>query len=820
MPQDSKKRLVLLDAHAIIHRAYHALPDFASSKGEPTGALYGVVTMLIKIINDLNPDHIAACYDVPSPTHRHDVYDGYKATRKQIDDALIAQLIRSKDIFHALNIPIYEAKGFEADDVLGTIVEKLKEKNGREIVIASGDMDTLQLVSGKKVQAYTLRKGINDTMIYDEDAVKTRFGFGPELLPDYKGLRGDPSDNIIGVPGIGEKTATELIQKFGSIEEIYEKIKKDEAGMIGGAVKARTIELLKTHEEEAKFSKMLATIRRDAPVEYVDPAQTWREAVDIEKVRALFNELEFKTLLDRLKDAVAGKVKVATSSAAKKADSAGGLEGGGSGEPAEGAKKSKKPAKIEKTAIEGDIPREEIDKVALALWVIDSNISNPGLTEILEYAETDSFAVAKEKILGKLVGQKNGEVYEKIELPLRPVIKKMEEKGVKIDVAYLKDLSAEYHKELESLQAKIWEHSGEEFNINSPKQLGEILFGKILAQAKGKMTATGNRSTKESELEKVRDAHPIVPLILQYRELQKLLSTYIDSIPEKVADDGRLHASFLQTGAVTGRLSSQDPNLQNIPIKSELGKRIRNAFIAEEGSVLAAFDYSQIELRIAAFMSGEEKLIEIFKSGGDVHTGVASFVFKVPPEQVDAEMRRRAKVINFGILYGMGVNALKANLGTGKDEAKQFHEEYFKNFGTLANFLEKTKYEAAKNGYTETFFGRRRFFPGLHSKLPFIRAASERMAINAPLQGTSADLIKLAMIKVNDLLEKEGLAEQVFLILTVHDELVYEIREDVVPKIRGKIIEVMEGLIPLSETAGVPLVVSSSVGKNWGEMKK
>ena len=647
--------------------------------------------------------------------------------------------------------------------------------------------------------------------------MKTRFGFGPELLPDYKGLRGDPSDNIIGVPGIGEKTATELIQKFGGIEYIYAKIKKDEAGMLGGAIKARTIELLKTHEEEAKFSKMLATIRRDAPVEYVDPVQTWREAIDIEKVRALFVELEFKTLLDRLKDAVSG-VKGVSSEKVKNTE---GIQiEYVEGAKIEAAKKPKKPAKIEKTPIETNIPQEEIDQVALALWVIDSNISTPGMTEILEYAETDSFVTAKEKILGKLVGQKNGEVYEKIELPLRPVIKKMENKGVKVDVDYLKKLSVEYHETLAGLQAKIWEYAGEEFNVNSPKQLGEILFGKILLQNKGKMTATGNRSTKESELEKVRDTHPIVPLLLQYRELQKLLSTYIDSIPEKVAEDGRLHASFLQTGAVTGRLSSQDPNLQNIPIKSELGKRIRNAFIAEKGSVLAAFDYSQIELRIAAFMSGEEKLIEIFKSGGDVHTGVASFVFKVPPEQVDAEMRRRAKVINFGILYGMGVNALKANLGTGKDEAKQFHEEYFKNFGTLANFLEKTKYEAAKTGYTETFFGRRRYFPGLHSKLPFIRAASERMAINAPLQGTSADLIKLAMIKVDELLEKEKCVDRVNLILTVHDELVYEIEENLAPKIRGKIAEVMEKLISLYQTAGVPLVVSSSVGKNWGEMKK
>lgn len=825
-----KKRLVLLDAHAIIHRAYHALPDFKSSKGEPTGALYGIVTMLIKIFADLSPDFVVACYDVPSPTHRHEVYEAYKGTRKKIDDDLIAQLIRSKDIFRAFNIPIYEAKGFEADDVLGTIVEKLKGDADTEIVIASGDMDTLQLVSGRKVRAYTLRKGIQDTIIYDEEAVKARFGFGPELLPDYKGLRGDPSDNIIGVPGIGEKTGTELIAKFGSIEDMYKKLHASEKvgdDMLGGAIKARTIELLKAHEEEAKFSKMLATIRRDAPVDFVLPQKTWKEEIELDKVKALFSELEFRTLFDRVQNSVNGK-SVSTTTAKENTTKVSGIPGVKSKTEfmaypkSDGSEGDAGVDAVETTRVlPTNIPQEEIDRVALALWVVDSNNSNPGLEEILNYANTDSFEEAREKIFTKLNEGRTKEIFENIEVPLTPVIKKMQDRGVKIDVGYLKKLSDEYHTELDSLQKKIWEFAGEEFNINSPKQLGEILFGKILLQTKGKKTATGNRSTKESELEKVRDAHPIVPLLLDYRELQKLLSTYIDSIPEKVStDDGRLHAKFIQTGAVTGRFSSQDPNLQNIPIKSELGKRIRNAFVAEKGFKLMAFDYSQVELRIAAFLSGEQKLIDIFKSGGDVHTGVASFVFKVPPEKVDAEMRRRAKVINFGILYGMGVNALKTNLGTDKAEAQKFHEEYFTNFQVLANFLEKTKAEAAKNGYTETFFGRRRYFPGIISKLPFIRAASERMAINAPIQGTSADLIKLAMIRVNELFEREKLAADATLILTVHDELVFEIRESEVEKMRPKIIDIMQNILSPKEISGVPLVVSSAVGKNWGEMEK
>ncbi len=785
--------------------------------------------MLVKILGDLNPDYIAACYDVPSPTHRHEVYEAYKGTRKKIDDALIAQLIRSKDIFIALGVPIYEAKGFEADDVLGTIAEQLTKEKDMEVIIASGDMDTLQLVSGKKVRAFTLRKGISDTVTYDEDAVKERFGFGPELLPDYKGLRGDPSDNIIGVPGIGEKTATAIIQNFGSIEDVYKKIKAgdDLTAAPGGAIKKRTVELLKAHEEEAKFSKMLATIRRDAPVEFVIPEKNWRETMDLDAVKKLFSELEFKTLFDRVQDVVNGKSGSAKGGAkgdsgtaiAKKAWPKTSENGGEEGGEEDGTGESEKVEEKTYTLPIG-VTEEDVKKLALALWVVDSNISNPGLSDIMNYAGTDSFEEAREKIMSVLNSGRTSDIYNNIEIPLIKVIEKMHVRGIKTDTKYLTKLSKEYHTELEKIQKKIWEYAGEEFNINSPKQLGEILFGKILLQAKGKKTATGNRSTKESELEKVRDEHPMVPLILDYRELQKLLSTYIDTIPEKVSpEDGRLHARFVQTGAVTGRLSSQDPNLQNIPIKSELGKRIRDAFVAEKGYKLAAFDYSQVELRIAAILSGDEKLIEIFKKGEDVHSGVASYVFNVPQEKVDAEMRRRAKVINFGILYGMGVNALKVNLGTDRDEAKRFHEEYFKNFSTLAEYLERTKSDAAKFGYTETFFGRRRYFPGIRSKLPFIKAMAERQAINAPIQGTSADLIKIAMIKINELIEKEGLEKDVHLLLTVHDELVFEIKEEMVEKIHDKILNVMETVLSVEETKGVPLKAASAIGDNWGEMK-
>lgn len=781
MSPAKQKRIILLDAHAIIHRAYHALPDFSSSRGEPTGALYGLATMIIKIVTELKPDHIAACYDLPSPTHRHDAYDGYKATRKKLDDDLVVQLERSKDIFKCLHIPIYSAKGFEADDVLGTIVEQLKNKP-YQVVIASGDMDTMQLVDDDKVVVYTLRKGIKDTVLYDEKAIIERYGFTPAHITDFKGLSGDPSDNIVGVPGIGEKTATDLIQKFGTIEDIYIALKKDKEKLLKEGIKARTIDLLEKHEDEARFSKMLATIRRDATIEYEIPSKLWKESVRIEDVEKLFKELDFKTILDRVREAI--------------------------GAP----KKDEEP--------EEEINKDELEKTAIALYVVDSNKHDPTLADILDFAKKDTYKEAKEVIENKLKEGKLKKVYDEIEIPLIPIIRKMQSHGVLVDRKYLGTLSETHHKRVGELEKEIYKLSGEEFNISSPKQLSEVLFEKMGLSIKSqKKTASGTKSTKESELLKFKDLHPIIDLILEYRELQKLLGTYIDAIPKLLHDDDRLHARFVQMGTTTGRISSEDPNLQNIPVKSENGQRIRNAFIAPKDSLLLSFDYSQIELRIAAFLAEDQTLIDIFKSGGDIHAGVASRVFKVSEDKVDKEMRRRAKVINFGILYGMGINALKANLGTSKEEAEHFYKAYFENFSGLATYLEKVKYETAKTGYTETFFGRRRYFPGIRSKLPFVRAESERMAVNAPIQGTEADILKIAMVQVNDMLEKHGIAEDVHLILSVHDELVYEIKKGYVEDIAPKIKKIMENVLTLVETKGVPIIVEGHMGRSWGELK-
>lgn len=778
-----KQKIVVLDAHAIIHRAYHALPDFTSSSGEPTGALYGLSAMLMKIINDLKPDYIVACYDLPEPTHRHEVYKEYKGGRKKTDDELIQQLERSRDIFKAFGIRIYEKAGFEADDILGTIAYKLKDNKDIDVVIASGDMDTLQLVDKKKVTVYTLKKGINDTIIYDEAAVKERFGFAPKFLTDYKGLRGDPSDNIIGIPGIGEKTATTLITNFGTIEEIYKKLAKDEEQFKKVKITPRIINLLKDNEEEALFSKELATIHLKVPVVFSLPKKTWREEVKPEKVLELFNELSFRTLSDRARNLL-------------------GVEGEVSDEE------------------EIDEESDEFKEIAIALWVIDSEITNPKTDDVLQYANKSSLKESGEVIYKELKKQKLESVFNDIEKPLIPIIKKMYDRGVLIDTVYMKKLSKDYHKKLDKLSQSIYKYAGEEFNINSPKQLAEVLFEKMELSVKNhKKTGTGLKSTKESELEKMRGLSPIIDDILAYRELQKLLGTYIDNIPEMVDKDKRLHAKFIQTGTTTGRMSSKDPNLQNIPIRTELGRNIRNAFVAEPGFTFVAIDYSQIELRMAAILSGDKKLVEVFKSGGDIHAVVAANVFDVPQDMVDKEMRRQAKIINFGILYGMGVNALKANLGSDRATAQAYLNEYFKNFSGLSKYIDNLKHDAMRNGYTETLFGRRRYFAGLNSPIPYLRAAAERMAVNAPMQGTQADIIKIAMKKIDDYLIENKLEKDVYLLLQVHDELVFEIRkgkEDVIPKLK----EIMESIMEGMETRGIPLIADVMVGDNWGEMKE
>ena len=802
-----KKRLVLLDTHAIIHRAYHALPEFTGPSGEPTGALYGLVSMLLKIITDLAPDYMAACYDLPKPTVRHEAYADYKGTRAKTDDALVAQIKKSYKVFEAFGIPAYEREGFEADDLLGTIAHEMAVKEHIDVIVASGDMDTLQCVRDARVRVYTLKRGLNETILYDEKAVKGRFGFGPELIPDYKGLRGDPSDNIKGVPGIGEKTATELIIAFGSIEKMYAALKKSEKKFVAKMSKtlpagrqARITVLLKEHEEDARFSKALATIRTDAPIAFALPQKPWREGVELKNVLALLDEFGFRSLRARARSVLA---------------------------PAPGAPAGEQDETTE-TAPEV-VDAERLSAAQVKLWLLASDFTNPTLDDILAYTKKNTFEEADAE-LTKLVraeGRLNN-VYENIEKLLIPIVREIGTHGVLIDTKVLANLEKKYQEELIAIEKRIYKAASGEFNVSSPKQLGEILFDKLgLVPDRQKKTAGGQRSTRESELEKIRDAHPIVADILEYRELKKLLSTYIENLPPLLDDEHRLHAEFLQTGTTTGRMASQNPNLQNIPIHSERGRAIRHAFIAPKGFELVALDYSQIELRLAAILSGDEKLIAIFKGGRDVHKEVAAMVFSAgggpasgggEKKEVTGEMRRKAKAINFGILYGMGVNALRAQLGSTTAEAHQFLDDYFHTFKTLAEYLEKTKGYARKHGYTETLFGRRRQFPEMKSPLPYVRAQAERMAINAPLQGTQADIIKLAMVRVDEMLKKEKAYDDAHLILQVHDELVYEIRESRVKELSEHIQKIMESVLRVEETRGVPIIAVPKTGPNWGEL--
>jgi DNA polymerase-1 len=796
--QGKRKRLLVLDSHAILHRAYHAIPDLSSSKGEPTGALFGLSTMLLKSITELKPDYIVAARDREGKTHRHELFEEYKGTRAKTDDALITQLKRTSEIFDAFGIPTLDLAGYEADDIIGTIAKQTKKEKNLQIIILTGDMDILQLIDDGRVEVFRLLTGINDLKLFDEQAVLERYGFGPERVTDYKGIRGDPSDNIPGVPGVGEGSATKLIQTFGDIDEIYKAIKK--MGVEPAAKKAgiqkRYAQLVADNEKSARFSKQLATIHCDVPIQFKLPAKEWDLDDNRQSVIEMCEKLEFRTLKERLQRYVE-----------KKNDSP-------------EAQEREQPER----APEQEVDEKELAETSVALWLLHSDLTAPSFEIILEYGNSKDFSKARAAIFAEL--KKTGrlqELFDTIERPLIAVVERMNSNGVGIDVAQLKSLAKEYSKELGNIAGRIFRHAGREFNISSPKQLAVVLFDELkILPAKQKMTATGARTTKESELEKLSEMHPIIAEVLAYRELQKLLSTYIEKIPALVDKDGRLRAEFLQAGTTTGRMGSKDPNLQNIPIKSEYGRRIREAFTAGKGRVMASLDYSQIELRIAAGLSGDKKLVEVFTEGGDVHTAVASQVFGVPPEKVDYEMRRRAKVINFGILYGMGVNALRANLGASvsREEAATFLDQYFKNFSGLRRYLDETKAFAAKHGYTETIFGRRRYFSGFKSSLPGLRAQAERMAINAPMQGTQSDIIKLAMVEADQLIEKNGWRGKAELVLQVHDELVYELDEKIAEDAARKIRDVMERVAPADKLSGVPIIAEIAMGKTWGSMQK
>jgi DNA polymerase I-like protein with 3'-5' exonuclease and polymerase domains len=778
-----KKTVVLLDSHAIIHRAYHALPSFANSEGVPTGALYGLLSMIIRIIEELKPDYIVAAYDLPKPTFRHHAYDQYKAGRAKTDDDLIKQIITSREVFAALGIPVLDAEGFEADDVIGTLVGKLKGIEGLSVIIASGDMDTLQLVEGKKVQVFTLKKGITDTILYDEEAVKERYGFSPLQLIDYKGLRGDPSDNIIGVPGIGEKTATTILQEFHSVEGLYEALEKDPGNGKKAGLTDRIVKLLLEHKDDAFFSKTLATIRFDAPITYELPEKTFLENVSEEAIMELIAKYEFSSLTAR----------------------------------------AKRVFHFETTAPQEDVDPTLLREASVGLWVLSSEQANAGYDVILERTRKKTLAEEKISIEEELKRRELFPLYEKIEKPLIPIIAEMEGYGIMIDQDYFRTLQVRMKEQLAGIEKSITKQTGQTINLNSPKQLSELLFTTLELAPKGKRKASGAFTTNAEQLEELRDAHPIIPLILEYREVQKLLTTYVEALLGHVKEDGRVHATFLQHGTTTGRFSSTNPNMQNIPIKGTSGKEIRHGFMAGPGNVYIGSDYSQIELRVLAMLSGDEQLMETFRKGEDIHMSVASAMFNVPFSEVTNDMRRKAKVINFGILYGMGITALQKNLGTTRVEAQAFYNSYFAAFPKIHDYLESTKEYAKTHGYTETLFGRRRYFPGINASAPFLRAMAERMATNAPIQGTNADIVKIAIELIDADLKKAGLIEQVHLILQIHDELVYEVAEDAQEQAEKIIVSAMNEVFERSPIAivaqTVPLAVSVGIGKRLDDLK-
>ena len=616
-----KKRLIIIDGNALVHRAYHALPPLTTKKGEIVNAVYGFLLVFLKAIKELRPDFIAATFDLRAPTFRHEKFKDYKATRKKAPDELYNQLPKVKEILSNFNVPIFEKEGFEADDVIGTIANLAQQKPASqeiETIILSGDLDTLQLIN-KNTRVYTFKKGLKDTILYDEKAVREKYaGLVPEQMSDFKALKGDPSDNIPGIPGIGEKTAIGLIKEFKNLENLYKEIEnikvlpKEKIGILN----PRLLILLKDYKDQAFFNKTLTDINKDVPIDFSIEACNWN-GYDQEKVVQNLKELEFYSLIDRL--------------------------------PQTGREKKG-----------GTLPLD-LKKPLGTLQQIEN--------------------LYKDGVFSK-------KVYE-IEKNLISVIDKLRENGIKVNLDALRELSEKLKTKVQNLETAIYKLSGSEFNINSPQQLSEVIFQKLKLSAKGlKKTPGGVVSTSSPELEKLKNEHEIVNLILGYRELFKLKSGFVDALPNWIQKDGRIHPEFDQLGTVTGRLSCSNPNLQNIPIKGELGKEIRKCFWAEKNFKFLSADYSQMELRIAASIAKDRKMIQFFKEGKDIHKITASKIFKVPEEKVDEEMRSVAKTLNFGVLYGMGVYGFAESAKVSRKEAKLFIEEYFKNFKGIARYVE------------------------------------------------------------------------------------------------------------------------------------
>lgn len=900
------EKILIIDGNAIIHRSFHALPTTLATKdGIITNAAYGFASFLIKALGEIKPSHAVLTLDRKAPTFRHEAYDKYKATRVKAPQELYDQIPMVRDIASAFSIPIFELDGFEADDLIGTISKKIdKDYPKMETVIMTGDLDTLQLVN-KKTKVYTMSRGLSESMIYDDEKILERFSLKTEQLIDFKALKGDVSDNIPGVPGIGEKTAIELLHNFGDLDNIYKNLDSEK-------IKERTKQLLSDGKDSAYLSKKLGTINLEVPINFsIEEAKI--KGFDKNLINSTFSKLEFKSLLSRVlalnfvKDATENIVdkfarnkekfnynlisneadfkklidklkkqkeialdtettsldifsaKLLGISVSCAEDEAYFIDlKDENSEKLQALKEIFSDSKILKIGhnikydwqilknydieIVGPIfdtmvasyllnpenRQHNLDALAFSElnWEkISSNdlipekekdFSQVDLEKLAIYSCEDvDFTLKLKNVLEKKLKKNNLEkLFNEIEIPLIRTLIEMERNGILLDLGFLKKLSKQLEVEIKNISEQIWHLAGGEFNINSTKQLKEVLFEKIKIDTTGlKKTKTGI-STAAEELVKMKEAHPIIPLIQDYRELSKLTSTYIDALPQLInKTDKKIHSSFNQTITATGRLSSSDPNLQNIPTKTEIGHKIRQAFIAPAGKKLLSLDYSQIELRIMAHLSKDEHLLDAFNNGLDIHTATAARIFSKNPNEIDKKTRSQAKAINFGILYGQGPHGLSQNTGLSYFEAREFIKKYFSQYQGVKKYIDETIKSAEKNGYTKTMFGRKRSLSEINSSEIMKKKAAERMAINSPVQGSAADLLKLAMIKIYEEIKNDN---DIKMLLQVHDELIFEVSEEKINFYQKKIKNLMENIVKLD----IPLIVESYSGNNWGEMEK
>jgi len=829
-------KAVLIDGNSLLHRAFFALPPLKTTSGEPTGAVYGFLTMLFKVIKENKPDFLAVAFDVSRKTFRTEQYEAYKGHRKEAPDELVPQFALVREVLKALNIPFIELRGYEADDIIGHLA-RVFVSQGHEVIIYTADRDMLQLVE-EKVVVYLTKKGITDLVKMDLAKVKENYGLEPQKLIDVKGLMGDSSDNIPGIPGIGEKTALDLIKTYGSVEEVLAHLED---------LKPRIKEKLREHENLAKISKELATILREIPLEISLDELKLKEP-DYEEAVKLFNRLEFKSFLKEIEPKVVKEVEESKKTIELKAVNTEGqvavvFQNGfyvDDGEKA-GYYSLDEVSEIErifklKEIITDDakeiyhfcldrglpFPRISFD-ARIAAYVLNPADQNPGINGLLikyglpVYEDLSlnirSLFYLKEEMLYKIKENNQEKLYREIELPLTPVLALMEHTGIQVDRVALKEMSLELGEQIESITREIYALAGEEFNLNSPKQLGVILFER-LGLPVIKKTKTGY-STDAEVLEELSVHHEIIGKILTYRQLMKLKSTYTDGLMPLINEKtGKLHTTFNQTGTLTGRLASSEPNLQNIPVRLELGRKLRKMFVPSPGyDYILSADYSQIELRLLAHFSEEPKLIEAYLNGEDIHKKTAAEVFGVPLEEVTSKMRSHAKSVNFGIVYGISDFGLGRDLKIPREIAGKYIKNYFANYPKVREYLDSLIREAREKGYVTTLFGRRRYIPELTAKNRMVQNFGERTAMNTPLQGTAADIIKLSMINVERELKNRGLKSR--LLLSVHDELVLEVPTAEVDEVKELVKTVMESVVELK----VPLTAEVGVGENWYEAK-